>query len=299
MSRLITAIRFVYASYLLVKDDPLFFKYLAQYGLGGLILLLLWFIPLALVVGLIGLTSVGLILMGLVIFIALISLLLWGRIMMLQVIAVFDRHILIDEIAEQETLNQKSWIGPLNLDAALFAFSLPGLKFGKALRELFYRSKQDEDQWLEAGYLNWPIMALESLPLDQAVNRLKQIKKKKLIRFQPGFIPVSIVTWMLQWIIILLGAWIGFVVGMNTADPILTTGIVPLLGALIGLLLGGVFAIIGIHLNTFSQACYYTALYRWVKNVETAMITGMTEKAAPPAILGHALGKALNSKKER
>jgi hypothetical protein len=298
LSRIKTAIRFIFSSYLLIKDDPLFIKYLVRFGLGGPILLLAWFIPLALIVGLIGLTSLGLILIGLIAFLALFSLFIWGRIMAMQVIFVFDGYTHPDNNSDEENTEQ-SWNGLHTREAALLAFSLPGLYFGKVLKGLFKSSKQEESQWIEAVYLLWPLIAIESLSLDPAVNRLKQIKRENLIRFHPSFIPVSQATGIIQWGLILLGAWIGFVVGMNTADPLSTTGIVPILGALIGLLLAGVFALIGIHLNTFSQACYYAALYRWVNNVETAISTGMPEKAAPPAILSRTLGNAIKSKKER
>ncbi len=299
MSRLKRAIRFIHASYLLVKDDPLFLKVMVRFGLGGLILLFVWFIPLAVVIGLIGLTSVGLILIGLIMLLALFSLIIWGRITMIQVIPIFDGTINSDDDAVQEPPQQLSLTAPQIRDAALFAFSLPGLNFGNIVKEIFASPKQEEDQWMGAAYLIWPLMAIESLSLDQAVSKLQQIKRENLIRFQPGLIPVKKLTGILQWILILLGVWIGFVVGMNTADPLTTTGIVPFLGALIGLLLGGVFAIMGVHLNTFSQACYYTAIYRWVKNVETAVLTGLPENSAPPLILGQVLGRISKSKKER
>lgn len=299
MSRLKTAFRFIYTSYLLIKDDSQFIKYLVQFGLGGLVILVAWFIPLALIVGLIGLTSLGLILIGLIAFLALFSLFIWGRITAMQVIVIFDGYIHPGENPDEEKPQQASWIGPYAWSVALLSLTLPGLHFEYCLKGLFNKTKQQEDQWIEAVYLLWPLIAVESLSLDKAIDRVEQIKRENLIRFHPSFISISQVTGIIQWGLILLGAWIGFVVGMNTADPLSTTGIVPILGALIGLLLAGIFALIGIHLNAFSQACYYTALYRWVNNVETAIITGIPEKAAPPTILGQTLGKAIKNKKER
>jgi hypothetical protein len=282
----------------LVNGHPSFQQFLVRYVLGGLAVLVLWFVPLALIVGLIGLVPVGLIGIGLVILFALISLFIWGKITMLQAVAMFDSLLQPEVLASQVTVEQQ-WISPQSGDAALFAFSLPGLRIEKLFVKWFLPAKQEKHGWLDASYLIWPLISLESLTLDQAIDRLKQIMRENLIRFQPGLVPVVLVVRVVQWLLILLGLWIGFVVGMNTASPLSTSGIVPVLGTVIGLILGGGFAILAIHFSTFIRACYYSMLYRWVKNVENAILTGMPEKAAPPDILRQVLGQPSASKKER
>ena len=290
MHRLKYALRFIRETYHQAKDHPSFQQIISRYVLGGLALVVLWFFPLALIVGLIGLSPVGLVGIGLVMVLAFISLYIWGKITMLQAISMFDISTQPDEPAYPVAVEQQ-WIGSQTGDAALFALSLPGLRIAKLFVNWFYPKRQQQYQWLDAAYLVWPLMSLESLPLDNAIQRLRQMLRENLIRFQPGLVPVDLVVKFVQWLLILLGLWIGFVVGLNVADPVSTSGIIPVLGTLIGVILGGFFVIFGIHFSTFIQASYYAALYRWVKNVETANITGTPGKATPPAILGQVLGK--------
>ena len=296
MYRIKTAIRFIHKSYLSIKGHSSFQQYLIGYAVVGFVLLILWFVPLALIVSLIGLSPVGLVLIGFVVLLMLLSVIIWGRITMLQVISVFDAQIQ-SETYDDTLPAQQKWLVRQLGDAALFAFSLPGLRIRKFFGGLSKTTSESGDSWLGSAYLVWPLMAVESLSLVQAIDRLKNIVQEKLIRFQPGLIPVLKVTSVFQWLLIVLGGWIGFVVGMHIADPLETTGIIPILGSLIGVIIAGIFTLIGIHINTFARACYFASLYRWVKNVETANITGIPEKATPPAILSQAMGKI--NKKER
>ena len=130
MSRIKKAFRFIYKSYDLVKGQTSFQKLLIRYAVVGLILLALWFIPMALVVGLIGLTTWGLILLGLVTLFLLITLLVWGRITMLQALSIFDGQMQPESAVSQQE-NQKTWLPSQFGDAALFAFLLPGLRIRK------------------------------------------------------------------------------------------------------------------------------------------------------------------------
>ena len=287
MQSLKYAIRFISASFSLAAKNPRLQKSWFYLGVGSLVVLILWFLPLSLVVAFIGLQPAGMILVGLICTLALITLLVFGEIFALYICQAFDT--VSGDREEQEIrwpFLPSHWI-----DVALFALSLPGKLLYQAAQQRFSSNKSDPSPWLDATYLILPVICLEDLSLSQAVERLNQIVGEHLLRFRADLVRVRLVAGVIQWILILGGLALGFITGINVADPS-TAGIWQrVLGTGAGMVLAWLLTMVGLVFGTFTRTMYTTALYQWVKNVEAARQTQAREKGSPPEILRQVLGK--------
>lgn len=267
-------------------------------GLGGLIILFIWFLPIGAVAGLIGLTPLGLILIGALAMLALLSLLIWGEITALLTSRAF---YFLDSEEPAEAPSNIKFLRTLAGAVILLALTIPLLSLGRALRHLSAKVKAEPDEknrWLEAHTLALPIIAVEGTSFQETLDRLRQIVEANLLRFRERLIGVRLVSGLIETLLIMGGIVLGFVIGMKIADP---TSVAPwqrVLAAGIAMLIAWVPAIIGIMFNTFSRACYATALYQWVCNVAEARTNNDTAKARPPAILSQVLGTPSQIKKE-
>ena len=297
MQKIKSAFRFIRSSYQLAYKHDILQKSLTHMAAGGAILLLIWLIPLILVVRLIGLSPVGLFLVGLLIMIGLISLLVWGNIISNEISKTFD--ILIQESdLFYDFEEQNRWLTDRALEGALFFLALPGEYLIAGIQRMFRSPVGQEIRWVEGSYLALPVMVNEKLSLDETMQRVKQLLGQNRARFQPGLIPVEWIGQIIQWILIMLGLLIGFIVGKNIANPLDASFLMLVLAMLIGSLIAAAFMVIGIHFKSFTRTCYHTALYRWVRNVESASLSANPEQAKPPTILRQILGRGFVKIKE-
>lgn len=293
MQRLKYAIRFIQAIYKKAKENPQLQKPWFRLALGSFVLLVLWLVPIVLVVSLIGLKPIGLVILGLLILLGLISLLVWGEINALEISNLF--YGLIQKTADEEEVLELTTENKSS-EAILQFFALPGLRILRSLRKLLkHNNVQFDDQ---GDYLVLPLMANEKLSLVESLVRVKQIYEENRVRFQPGIIGVENLAIATQWILIVLGIVIAFIVGRNIADPLTSRSLLVVLAAIICSIIALVFAIAGIHFKTFTRTCYFTVLYSWVKNVEIAAQTKDPEQAHPPVILSSVLRRVSRPSKE-
>ena len=259
-------------------------------GLGGLVILFIWFLPIGAVVGLIGLTPLGLILIGLLAVLALVSLMLWGEITSLLTSRTFA---LLDSEDSPEEISNPKFLGSHAGAVILLALTLPLLSLGAALRGLFAKRDSVPDEssrWLEARTLALPITALEESSFAATLDRMRQIVNDNLMRFREDLIAVRLAAGLIEALLIAGGIVLGFVVGLKIAEPTTPAPWQQVLAAGIAMLIAWAFTMIGIMFSSFSRACYATTLYQWVRNVADARTDNDAAKAQPPAILAQVLG---------
>lgn len=290
------AFRFIQASFSLALQHAQLQEPWFILGLGSLIVLLIGFIPIAVVVGWIGLKPIGMILIGLLTAMTLVDLLIWGEITSLRTAQAFSA---IEEHSSEEPTSHLNNLSRHGFDILTLELIVPMLRFFKWLRSLFRPniSRIDENrQWLEAYPLALPIIALEDLPLRYALARLQQIVKDNLLRFQVRLIPVRLVAILTQITLIAVGILLAFIVGINIAAPMTATPWQRVLAAGISALIAWFPTLIGIIFSSFTRTSYATSLYLWARNVESARQTGNLESAQPPALLRQILGSAAATK---
>lgn len=298
MQSLKFAFRFIDASFSLALEKPHMQKPWLYLGLGGLGILLVWFLPLALVVGLLGYRAIGLILIGLISILIIMSLLIWGEITTLQTCQIFA-NITQDNENEAKAKSQKEVIFTYWFDVFVFALTLPGIQLIQLIRKMINRDDVNPPVWLDAHFLILPIIALDDLDLNQAAERVKQIVGHHLLRFSPGFIGVKLIAHLVQWLLVAAGVGLGYLVAVNIADPLEIDPWRRIMGAGIGLAWGGLLVILGSLFSTYTRASYHSALYLWICSVEAARAVGESGQSSPPKILREVLGMHLSSKKGR
>jgi hypothetical protein len=268
-------------------------------GLGGLVILFFWFLPIGAVVRLIGLSPLGLILIGALALLALVDLLIWGDITSLLTCRTFAT---LDSEEPVETPSNLKFLISHTGAVVLLALTLPLLTLGRSLRGLFAKpdsATDEKNRWLEARTLALPIIAVEGTSFPATLDRLRQIVSENLLRFREDLIGVRLVAGLVETLLIVGGIVLGFVVGLKIADPASVGPWQRVLAAGIAMLIAWVPVIIGIMFSSFSRACYATALYQWVGNVADARGSDAPDKAQPPAILALALGTTSRNKKEK
>jgi len=265
---------------------------------GSFALLILWALPLALIVFLIGLNPLGLILMGLVLCLIIFSLFVWAEMIGLETCWVFGSLVESDEQAVVGE-NPVKRIFNCWLVGVKFVFIRLGARLVERVRKLFKPKTAQRITWIDAHYLVRPVISLENLDLAQSFSRVNQMIEQNLLRFRSSLIGVDLIAGMIHWVSIFAGMILGFFAAVNIADPLSASIIQRLFGLLIGLGLGGFPIVLGLVFTTFFQNCYHTALYQWASNVESARNGISLKQAAPPEILRQVLSQNSSSSKER
>ncbi len=286
MQSLKHAFRFIGASLRLAFKHSQLRKSWYYLGIGSLLLIILWFIPLALVVLLIGLTPLGLALIGALSVFLIFSLLIWGEITTLQLSP--PAAILLQESSLELSLPLK----PIQThwgDIALWMLSKPGFILLTAFRRLLRHEAQTTSLYETRGLVP-PVISLEDRKLAGAVERIEQILNDNLLRFRPALVQVHLIARIVQWMMLGGGMALGTFVAVSLANPTSTSPWQQILGMGVGLLPAWLLTLIGVLFSTFTRTCYQTSLYIWVRNVELARKKNDPDKAAPPEILRNVLG---------
>lgn len=291
MERLKYAFQFISASFRLAGSHSDLRRTWLYTGVGGMVILLIGFIPLALVVSLVGLGPLGLILLGLIVVLIVICLLVWGEMVALLIAEAFDSAIQNAD-SHQPPVDPSQIIKRHWSDAAILALAIPGLLLINAITQVFGSSTENQPAWSSAHYLLVPVISLESRSLKDAIGRVRQIIEMRLLRFRSDLMQVGLVAWVVQWLFLVGGAMIGFLVAVKIVDPISASHGRLIAGTALGLMVSGVLILVGILFSTFTRTCYHTALFRWATNVEAARTTGDAGTALPPAILSRILGRS-------
>jgi hypothetical protein len=288
------AFRFIGAGFSLALKHPQLQEPWFTLGIGSLILLIAWFLPMALVIGLLGLTPWGLALIGLLATLAWADLSLWG-----EITALLTSRAMIAIDGEPPTEAQpnlqllKKHFGAV-IQLALIA---PVLWIGG-----LFRSKSppinERNLWLKAHTLALPVIAIEDLPLKEALERLRQIGKQNLLPIRENFIRVRLVAGLVQLLLTAVGVFLAFWLGLKLGGPEVTNPWQQIMAVGIAMLVAWVPTFIGILFGNYTRICYATALYQWVQNVETARSTGNAETSQPPTILRQVLGSGRSALKD-
>jgi hypothetical protein len=293
------AFRFIGASFSLALKHTKLQEPWFTLGLGTLVLLFLWFLPIAAVAGLIGLGPWGLVLIGLLSFFAWVDLSCWGEIVSLQTARIFAA---VDSDMSLESVPTLKFLFAHTFDIVTLVLTLPVMLLAEDIKSLISpeNAKTNEKNiWLPAHTMAVPLIAIEDLSLKAALGRLRQIVKENLMRFRVNLIRVRLIAGIAEALMIAVGVFLAFLVGFKIADPQTAGPWQRILAAGIGMLIAWLPTLIGLTFSTYTRTCYATALYQWVQNVSSALQSGESTKAQPPAILGQVLGTARSSKKEQ
>jgi len=284
------AFRLIGRCFQLAKEKETLQRPWMYQSLGGLGILLIWFIPLALVLGLIGLRPVGMVLIGLIAILVLISLLVWGEMTALNMCKIFDFLRQDANSGDGFWENHRSFTAYW-LESLIFTLASPGAQIIYRVRQAFSNIDAQALAWLDAFPLIQPIMIIDDLGLRESVNRVKEIVRENLLKIRPGFVRVRLVANLVQWLLIGLGILVGVLVGISLAPPTTSGSWRLVLGAGVGLLVGGIFTLLGMSFSTFTRACYHMTLYQWVRQAEKTRQEKTGAQAAPPKILENLFGR--------
>lgn len=298
MQAIRNAFRFIKASLSLALKQVQLQEPWFALALGGLVILFVWFLPIGAVTWLIGLTPLGLSLIGLLALLKLVSLLIWGEITALLTSRSFAS---IPSETPEDKPNNLKFLSAHAGAVLVLALTLPLLSLGNWFRNLFTKPDSEptkKSRWLAARTLALPVIANEGTSLQATLERLQQIVQDNLLRFREDLIKVRLVAGVIEALLIVLGIALGFVVGLKIADPTVASPWQQVLAAGIAMLVAWLPTIIAIMFSSFTRSTYATALYQWVRNVAAARESGDTTKAQPPAILAQVLGMTNQPKKD-
>jgi hypothetical protein len=290
MQRLRYAFRFIEASFSKLSSNSRQLQIWLSFALGCVAIFAIALIPLGVIIRYLGLSPLGLALIGLIAAAVFLGSVLWGKVNALETSQIFYQEIqpneLVPNLALEARVRQKHWT-----DAALWLLAKPSLQLAYRRTQFFQGQVKNQPVWLDAYLLILPLIAVEDLSFTQAIQRSKEIHEDKLVRFRSDLVAVRMVGAVLQWFLVIGSAIIGVLVAFNIAYATTTGFRRRLLGMGVGLLIIGAATLIGIGFKNFTEACYHTALYQWVRNVASARQLGDKTLAHPPDILRQVFGK--------
>ena len=290
-------ILFIGAAFREAIKSPQLLKPTWIFLLGSLILSLIAFIPIGLVLAFIGTGFWGMALLGVFCTGLVFSLFVWGKITALMTAYFFIENLNGEkgDIENARELMRSAWKDVLQFELAFPALRLSnwfGLwrKKSAALPQS-KKTKQHvmQDNWQDALYLVLPLLSLEKLKLKAAVERIRTLVGKNLLRFRPGLIKVQLIGSIILLLFMASGAVLGILVGTELSSSPFAGMFQRLSAAGLGLLTASITASIGIAIDAFIRVIYHTAIYRWMINVTEARRRRKPELAEAPPILGSVL----------
>ena len=143
--------------------------------------------------------------------------------------------------------------------------------------------------WTEAALLILPAMVIDDLNLKKGMERIWQITKSNLLLIGISTVGVKWVTGLIGFVLGMIGAAIGFVIGGGAAyassDPIIIA-----IGIGVGVMIFFFFVMLASFVTTYTSTAYHTCLYIWAREVEEAKEKGKSfDKIAAPAPLAAVL----------
>jgi hypothetical protein len=317
------AIRFIRESFSIAFKTIQLQEQWVYIAVGNLVLLFFWFIPLGLVLGLIGLKPVGMLLIGLIGVFMLFSFYAWSEITRepasRRIAALLqdgkspvvegtaqnedplqakqenegtEKPLLAENAQVEEDSQEKSLFKHWS-DIFILTLGLPWKRLIFHFQKLLKPEIEPKPVWIPSSTLLVPVISIENRDLKDAVQRIDQMTDDHLLRFQPGLVKVDLVGSLVQWILCFIGILIGLTVAILITDPIAPDPWLLILGLGVGMLIVWLFITSGNLFSAYSRSFYHTALYKWVRNVEEARKTGEPERAVPPDILRQAIGKII------
>lgn len=289
--------RFIGACFSLIKENPRLLLPWLYLIAGNLVLLIMWFMPLALAAVWLISSPVGFALLGVISVIGTASIIAWGEVPALYTCQIAFTAPEESVISEEKTSRSQRTIN-LWKNGLLLALARPGWAVIFWLYQLFNPKNHRRLAWLDARCLLHPVISLEGKSLNQAVDRVDQILSDNLLRFRPNLVKVDWIADFIHGFLVIIGLTAGFLIGFMVANPFTAGSLRRILGAAIGSCVAVLLITLGGIFSSFTRACYATTVYQWVRNIETVRQTDQAEKALTPAILKKVLEKHPSVKRE-
>ena len=285
------AFRFIWASFSLAFKKVQLQEQWLYLAIGNFVLLLIWFLPFGLTVGLIGFRPVGFIFIGLISIFMLFSFYVWGEITREEISKALA-NIFQENTTPEEKEQERSTLFDHWPEILLWTMLRPVNRVRSTLRQGLKPNQEEKHPWIDSDALMIPLISQESLGIKEAASRIQEILDGHLLRFKPGFIKVDLLAKLFHWILGMIGILAGLSLMIILTDSFSTNPWQRVLAVGIGLMVGWVFLTMGYLFSAYVRTCYHTALYQWVMNVKAARESADPTKAKPPGILLKALGQS-------
>ncbi|PWH19860.1 MAG: hypothetical protein DDG59_01710 [Anaerolineae bacterium] len=189
-------------------------------------------------------------------------------------------------LAKAWQMAQRNWLNILSLAAASMVVSL---------LQRFLKGKGDsaarnalasliDAVWTQATYLVLPAMVIDNLNLKSGLQRATQIVRENLLLIGISMVGVRAVTGMLGFLIggtgIAFGLGVG--IGLVSLSGQAVWGVIA--GLSVGTLIAGVFILVAVVIGSYTTTAYHTCLYLWARDVERARQEGQAVLTVQPPL---------------
>ena len=147
-----------------------------------------------------------------------------------------------------------------------------------------------EALWTEASYLILPAMVIDDLNLKNGMQRILNITKQNLLLIGISTVGVRWVTGLIGFVFGLGGLLIALAIGGGAVYLTGGIGIVSGLAIVVALFIFFGLVMIASVISSYTSTAYHTCLYLWARDVEKAQATGSSMPVRAPAPLAAVLG---------
>jgi len=129
-----------------------------------------------------------------------------------------------------------------------------------------------ETLWTEAALLILPAMVIDDLNLKKGLERIWNITKSNLLLIGISTVGVKWVTGLIGFVLVVIGAVLGFAVGGGLAYATGGDTTLTFIGIALGLMIFFLFIMVSSVISSYTATAYHTCLYIWAREVEKARV---------------------------
>ena len=264
----------------------------------GMIVSVIGIIPIAGAAFLLGDSSVGRIIMG-----VMGAIMIFVQFVVTYVFSAMTVYLIYGYLAEGDGRMDKAWavvrrdfFDILTLAAASTAVNLiknaanRNRRGGVASGLARGAANLLEALWTEASYLILPAMVIDDLNLKNGMQRILNITKQNLLLIGISTVGVRWVTGLIGFVFGLGGLLIALAIGGGAVYLTGGIGIVSGLAIVVALFIFFGLVMIASVISSYTSTAYHTCLYLWARDVEKAQTTGSSMPVRAPAPLAAVLG---------
>ena len=264
----------------------------------GMIVSVIGIIPIAGAAFLLGDSSVGRIIMG-----VMGAIMIFVQFVVTYVFSAMTVYLIYGYLAEGDGRMDKAWavvrrdfFDILTLAAASTAVNLiknaanRNRRGGVASGLARGAANLLEALWTEASYLILPAMMIDDLNLKNGMQRILNITKQNLLLIGISTVGVRWVTGLIGFVFGLGGLLIALAIGGGAVYLTGGIGIVSGLAIVVALFIFFGLVMIASVISSYTSTAYHTCLYLWARDVEKAQATGSSMPVRAPAPLAAVLG---------
>ncbi len=189
-------------------------------------------------------------------------------------------------MAKAWQMAQRNWLNILSLAAASMVVSLIQ-RFLKGKGQSGARNALAsliDAVWTQATYLVLPAMVIDGFNLKGGLRRATQIVKDNLLLIGVSMVGVRAVTGVMSFLIGGTGIALGLGVGIGLVS-ISGQALWGLIGGIsMGAILAGLFIMVAVVIASYTTTAYHTCLYLWARDVERARQAGGEQLAVQPPL---------------